>query len=164
MSDAPSFSPPAVGPEHQVLAKDVGTWDGDVVIRMPGAPPQTSRGKLVSRLVCGGLWLVMDFQNETTGFDGHGVFGYDPKKKKYVGTWIDPMRTFLAPMEGTWDPEKRTMTYVVHHVGPHGPMNWREVTETIDDTTQIFRVFMSPPGAPEAEVMTVTYKKRASLG
>src|SRR5208283_4573133 len=76
MSDAPKFSPPPVGPEHRVLAKDVGTWDGDVVIRMPGAPPQTSRGVTVSRLVCGGLWLVMDFHNETTGFDGHGLFGY----------------------------------------------------------------------------------------
>jgi hypothetical protein len=63
-------------------------------------------------------------------------------------------------MEGTWDEAKRTMTYVVHHEGPQGPMNWREVTEHVDDVTQIFRVLMSPPGMAEAEVMKVTYKKR----
>jgi hypothetical protein len=57
---------------------------------MPGAPPQSSRGVIVNRLVCGGLWLVSEFHNETTGFDGHGIFGYDVQKKKYVGTWIDP--------------------------------------------------------------------------
>jgi hypothetical protein len=160
MSDAPKFAPPAPGPEHAVLAKDVGTWDGAVTIRMPGTPPQESRGVSVNRLVCGGLWLVMDFRNETTGFEGHGIFGYDPQKKKYVGTWIDPMRTFLAPMDGTWDAASKTMTYVVHHSVPHGPMQWREVTQTMDDATSLFRVFMAPPGAPEAEVMTVTYRRR----
>jgi hypothetical protein len=134
----------------------VGTWDGDVIVRMQGAPEQKSRGVMTSRLACGGLWLIMDFKNETTGFEGHGMFGYDVQKKKYVGTWVDPMRTFLAPMEGTWDAGKRTMTFVVDH----GPMQWRETTEQVDDVTQVFRVFMAPAGAPEAEVMTVTYKRR----
>ena len=157
MSDPPAFQPPAPGPEHRVFAKDVGTWDGDVVIRMPGAPPQSSRGVMINRLVCGGLWLVSDFHNETTGFDGHGIFGYDVQKKKYVGTWVNPMRTFLAGMEGTWDAKARTMTFVVDHA----PMKWREVTEQVDDTTQVFRVFMAPPGAAaENEVMTVTYRRR----
>src|SRR5580692_10622765 len=87
MSDAPSFTPPAPGPEHRVFEKDVGTWDADVEVRMPGAPLQTSRGVAVNRLVCGGLWLVGDFRNETSGFEGHGVYGYDPQTKKYVGTW-----------------------------------------------------------------------------
>src|ERR1700689_3094594 len=100
MSDPPQFHPPTPGPEHAVFSKDVATWDADVLVRMPGAPPQESRGVAVNRLVCGGLWLVSDFKNETTGFEGHGVFGYDAQQKKYVGTWVDPMRTFLAPMSG----------------------------------------------------------------
>jgi Protein of unknown function (DUF1579) len=160
MSEAPAFTPPTPGPEHRVLAKDVGTWDADVVVRMGGGPPQSSRGVSVNRLVCGGLWLVCDFRNETSGFEGHGVFGYDPKKGRYVGTWVDPMRTFLAPMEGTWDAGAKTMTFIVHHEGPRGPVQWRETTQTVDDVTQIFRVFMAQPGAAEAEVMTVTYKRR----
>jgi hypothetical protein len=156
MSNPPAFQPPAAGPEHHVFEKDVGTWDGEITIRMHGAPEQKSRGVMVNRLVCNGLWLVSEFHNETTDFDGHGLFGYDPQKKKYVGTWVDPMRTFLAPMEGTWDEATRTMTFVVDHA----PMKWRESTQQVDDVTQVFRVFMAPPGAPEAEVMTATYKRR----
>jgi hypothetical protein len=161
MPDAPKFTPPKAGPEHRVLEKDVGTWDGDVTIRMPGAPPQESRGTMVSRLVADGMWLVMDFKNETTGFEGHGVFGYDPHKKKYVGTWVDPMRASLDPMEGTWDAATRTMTYTVFHSGPAGSREWHEVTQSIDDDTRVFRVLMAPfGGGEEAEVMTVKYRRR----
>jgi hypothetical protein len=159
MSEAPRFTPPLPSPEHRVLEKDVGTWDADVEIRMPGAPLQRSRGVAHNRLVAGGLWLVIDFKNETTDFEGHGVFGYDPQKKVYVGTWVDSMRTFLAPMEGTWDAEKRTMTFIVDHVDPNGPMRWRETTATVDDDTYVYRVFMPAPGG-EAEVMTTTYRRR----
>jgi hypothetical protein len=161
MPDPSEFKPPVAGPEHRVFEKDVGTWDGDVEIRMPGAPPQHSRGVAVSRLICNGLWLVTDFRNETTGFEGHGLFGYDPHKKTYVGSWVDPNRASLDPMEGTWDPETRTMTFIVHHSGPKGSMTWREVTQTIDPDTQVFRVFMPQgPSGTEAEVMVVTYRRR----
>jgi hypothetical protein len=158
MSDLPrsANSPPVAGPEHKVLTKDVGIWDAEITIRMPGAPPQQSHGVSKNRLICDGLWLVMDFKNETTGFEGHGVFGYDLQKKKYVGTWVDPMRSFLAPMEGTWDAATKTMTFVVDHP----PMKWRETTQTVDDATLLYRIFMAPPGQPEAEVMTVTYRRR----
>ena len=59
------------------------------------------------RLACGGLWLISDFLNETTGFEGHGVHGWDPRKKAYVGTWVDTMRTFLGLVEGSYDPAAR---------------------------------------------------------
>ncbi len=57
----------------------------------------------------GGSSLVIDFANDS-GFQGHGVYGWDPAKQKYVGTWVDPMRTFLSPMEGTWDAATKTMS------------------------------------------------------
>jgi hypothetical protein len=97
MPDAPKFTPPAAGPEHAVFEKDVGTWDAEIVIRMPGAPPQESKGVAVNRLVADRMWLVSDFKNETTGFEGHGVFGYDPHKKKYVGTWARTRRSTWVP-------------------------------------------------------------------
>jgi hypothetical protein len=127
---------------------------------MPGSPPQESRGTSVNHLICNGLWLVIDFKNETTDFEGHGLYGYDAQKKTYVGTWVDSMRTFLAPMEGTWDPATRTMTFVADHLAPSGPMRWRETTQTIDDDTQLYRLFMPTPAGAEAEVMTVTYRRR----
>src|SRR5262249_30047703 len=132
MSDkAPQFNVPTPGPEHEVLRKDVGTWDVTIEIRMaPGAPPMTSSGVATSRLGCGGMWLISDFENETSGFEGHGVFGWDSTKGTYVGTWVDPMRTFLAVAEGTWDAAKKTMT-MHFEASPGGKhLRWKEVTET----------------------------------
>lgn len=70
------------------------------------------------------------------------------------------MRTFFAPMEGTWDPATRTMTFVAEHASARGPMRWRETTQTLDDATQLYRLFMPTPAGAEAEVMTVTYRRR----
>jgi hypothetical protein len=156
------FRIPQPGPEHEVFLKDVGVWDADIQINPgPGAPPIPSKGVSRNRLGCGGLWLISEFLNETTGFEGHGIFGYDPAKRKYVGTWIDPMRTFLAFYEGSWDAERKTMTMRVETDGPQGsPLRWREVTETKDPDTQLWRQIMTVAGGQEFETMTVTYRRR----
>jgi hypothetical protein len=125
--------------EHEVFRKDVGTWDAEVEIHPgPGAPPQRSRGVAVNKLV-GGVWLVIDFENDG-GFQGHGVYGWDPAKKKYVGTWVDSMRTFLAPMEGTWDAATQTMTFVGEGTMQDGrTLRWRETTTVTGPTPRSSR-------------------------
>jgi len=59
-----------------------------------GGPPEVSTGVETNTLV-GGLWLVSDFQGRwgSQPFHGHGTFGYDTSKKKYVGIWVDSMST-----------------------------------------------------------------------
>jgi hypothetical protein len=146
--------------ELEVFQKDVGTWDATVEVRVsPGAEPMVSKGVSTSRLAFGGRWLITDFENET-GFGGHGVYGWDPGKQRYTGVWVDPMRTSLTVMEGTYDAEARKMTM-------HGELKradgstlaWREVTETVDADTQVFRSFMPGPDG-EFEMMKVTYRRR----
>src|SRR6478752_3923388 len=105
-------APMGIAPAHpacDVFHKDVGDWDATVETKLPNGTVSTSRGISRSRLISGGKWLVTDFENET-GFDGHGVVGYDPVRARYVGTWVDPLRTFLSVMEGTWDEPTKTMT------------------------------------------------------
>lgn len=159
MSDNPPFTPPRPGPEHEVFQKDLGTWDADIEARPPGAPPSRNRGVSESRLVCGGMWLVTEFRTESGDFEGHGLYGYDPQQKKYLGTWVDPFRTTLAKMEGTWDASSRTMTFHGELVMPNGTMRWRETTETVDADTQIWRQYMPGPDG-ERETMTITYRRR----
>jgi len=158
----PSSQEPQAGAESAVFQKDVGTWDAHVVVRPgPGQAEQVSRGVRVNRLVAGGRWLVSEFRNETTGFEGHGVYGWDAVKKKYVGTWVDDMRSFLAISEGTWDEKTRTMTYWNELTRPDGNvMRWREETETRDADTQVFRSLFAGPDGAEFEAMTVTYTRR----
>lgn len=146
--------------ELAVLAGDVGTWDAQVVVRPPGAPPLPSRGVAVSRLACGGKWLITDFTNES-GFEGHGVYGWDPARGKYVSTWVDSMRTFLVVAEGSFDPATRTMSFVAQAEINGHRMTWREDTRRLDDDTREFRqVFLTPEG--EMETMAVTYRRRPS--
>jgi hypothetical protein len=146
--------------QHRVLAKDVGSWDAEVEVRFPGAPPQRSKGLAHNRLICGGQWLVSDYRSDESGFEGHGLYGYDPQLGCYTGVWVDPMRSFLAPMRGTWDADTRTMTFVGEALTPRGPIKWRETTESVDDDTRVFRSFMPAPSGGEAEVMTVVYRRR----
>ncbi len=53
----------------------------------------------------------MDFMG--TAFSGASTLGYDPKKEKFVGTWIDSMSPTLTHMEGEFDEKKNAM--VMHY-------------------------------------------------
>jgi len=48
------------------------------------------------------------------------VYGYNPASGKYVGTWVDDMRTNLYVGEGEWDEETSTMTYGWKAIVPNG--------------------------------------------
>lgn len=80
------------GPEHALLKQMEGTWDGTVKLLMePGKPPAESKGVFTAKMDLGGFFLVTEFKGEMMGqnFTGKGMSGYDPMKKKYVGTWAD---------------------------------------------------------------------------
>ena len=70
----------------------------------------------------GDFWIVSDFSGDFEGmaFTGHGQFGYDAGKKKYVGTWIDSFSPNVTKMVGTYDADKKTMTYETSGVGMDG--------------------------------------------
>jgi hypothetical protein len=139
----------------QLFASDVGTWDGEIDVRpQPGAPLQHSRGVMTNRMV--GPWLVCDFKNET-GFEGHGIYGWDAAKQSYVATWIDSTRSSLVIGIGTFDAAARTMTYRYEQ----GPMKWRDVVTFPDEDTQLFRSILALPSG-EHEVVTGTYRRRRS--
>jgi hypothetical protein len=150
----------ALAPELSILARDAGVWDAEITIHPgPNAPPVPSRGVSTNRLACGGRWLIADFKNET-GFEGHGVYGYDPAKRAYVSTWVDNMRSFLVVATGHYDPDRRVMTSTSEGNLPDGrTLRWREETEVVDDDTRVFRQFFPGPDG-EFQTMTVKYTRR----
>jgi hypothetical protein len=148
-------------PEHQLLADDAGTWDAEVtIVPGPGAPPLPSRGVSVARVACGGHWLLVDFRNET-GFEGHGVYGYDPSRKAFVSTWVDNLRNFLVVATGEWDADRRVMTYSTEAtLGDGRTLRWREETERVDADTRRFRQLFPGPDGNDFEMMVVVYRRR----
>src|SRR5258708_12910506 len=115
---APAMPPlPKPGPEHEVLKNDAGVWDATVEMLGPG-PPNVSKG-VETNTMLGGLWLVTDFKSEMMSqpFQGHGVAGYDPARKKYVGTWVDSMSTGLQISETTYHASNKPITGCIN--APH---------------------------------------------
>jgi hypothetical protein len=73
-----------------MLKKMEGTWEATMNVMGMDA-----KGTMVYKMELGGLWLTSNFEGEFGGmkFTGKGIDGYDPMKKKYVGTWVDSMST-----------------------------------------------------------------------
>jgi hypothetical protein len=154
---------PKAGPEHDLLKMDVGTWDAEVeAFGPPGAPPAGSKGSETSRMTAGGRYLVTDFKSDIMGmpFEGHGIFGYDAAKKKYVGTWVDSMSGAPSTSEASYDAAKKTMTGTMEGPDPMGRIvKTKAVTEYKDPNTRVFTLY-NLEGGKETVSLRITYKRR----
>jgi len=150
--------------EHATLARAEGTWDASVEISMgpPGTPPQTSKGVETNRLCCGGLWMVSEFKSNpgSAPFEGHGMIGYEPAKKKDVSTWVDSDLTTPMTSEGTYDAATRTLTMRGSMTSKGKTMQWRNVEVWKDDDTRQFTMYMRGPDGKESPGLSITYTRR----
>lgn len=104
--------PPQPTPEHQWLQQFVGEWESTAEVpTAPGEPAATCHGKMTSRML-GGLWVVSDTEADMFGTKIQAVqtIGYDPAKKKYIGTWVDSMYNYLWQYEGEVDETGKILT------------------------------------------------------
>jgi Protein of unknown function (DUF1579) len=160
---APALAQPPMpqpGPEHEMLKKDVGTWDATVEMFMePGGAATPSKGTETVTML-GGFWQVSEFKSEMMGqpFQGLGSTGYDPAKKKYVGTWIDSMTPAYYTVEGSYDPSTKTLTATMEGPDHTGQVTkTKATTEWKDADTRVFTMY-GPDG--KSVGMRITYKRR----
>jgi hypothetical protein len=143
-----------------VFRKDVGVWNAEVEVRpAPGAPPIRQKGVSTNRLIGDGRWLVVEYRSDA-GFEGHGIYGWDPATGKYTGAWVDSMQTCIARSQGTWDAAARTMTFVTEATHGGETIRYREITETRPDGTLVYRNLVPAPGSGEFEMIRTVYRKR----
>lgn len=155
---------PKPGPHHGHLKLEEGVWDATVSINTaPGMPPMVSKGTETNTVGLGGLWLITDFKGEFGGqpFSGHGLLGYDLKKKKYVGVWVDSMQDFVALSEGDCDDEGKTRTMTAKRPDQTGVMReWRDVVEIKGKDARMFTMSMKGDDGKYQEVMKIEYKRQ----
>ena len=148
--------PPAeVTAEHKVLHDWVGTWDATVHMAEP-----PSKGVMVVELGPGGFTIFSKFKadlGEMGAFEGRGVDGYDPNKKKYTSLWTDSMSPMMMLSEGTWDAASKTMTMQGEMPGPSGMQKNKLVNKWIDKDTVEFT--MAPVDAPD-QAFKIEYKRK----
>lgn len=149
---------PTPGPEHEMLKKMEGTWGA--TIKMEG---DETKGTATYKMECGGLWLMSDFQGEFFGqkFQGRGMDGFDPEKKKFVSVWVDSMSSRPMMLEGTYDKEKKTMTMTGEGPGPDGkPVKQKTVTQQVDNDHQTFTMYFVGADGQENKVLTIEYVRK----
>jgi Protein of unknown function (DUF1579) len=157
---------PKPTPQHELLKKDVGTWDATVMSwEKPGAEPMQSKATEKNELFPGGYWLVSRFEGSfgDLKFTGMGQFGYDPQQKKYVGTWIDSMSPYLMVTKADYDPATKTLTGTGETRDPatNKVMTTKSVSRYIDDNTRTFAMYTTGADGKEWKMMEITYKRRS---
>lgn len=146
------------GPEHTKLQELAGNWDA--VMEMAG---QKSKATATYKSICGGMWLASDFEGDLEGlkFQGHGLDGYDQKKKKYVGVWVDSLSSSPLNMEGDYDSQTGLLVMTGQSLGPDGkPQKYKNTTEFKDKDHFTFKMYMVQPDGKEQLAFTINYTRR----
>ena len=154
----------APGPQHEAMAKEVGTYD--VAMKSwqdPSAPPMESTGVATRSLMFGGRVMVEDYESDFMGmpFTGRGMNGFDNVSGKYWSTWMDSMSTGMMVSEGTCT-DDHVCTFVGTWNDPieKGPKKARMVSRWTSPTTQVVEMHATGRDGKETKMMEMTYTKR----
>lgn len=152
------------GPEHVMLANMVGEWDGEISMwEDPNQPPLISNGTVNYESIFDGRYIIGKFSGNMMDMpmSGMEITGYDNVKKVFFSTWIDNMGTGMLYVEGTYDKNSNTITYIGETVDPMGnKMKVREVVTPIDKDHSKFEMFMDM-GSGEMKSMEINYTRKS---
>lgn len=99
--------------EHQWLHRLVGSWTFEAECQMgPDQPPIKNKGTEVVRSL-GGLWTIGEGDGEMPGGGtcrSIMTLGYDPQRRRFVGTFIASVMTHLWPYSGSLDAAEKVLT------------------------------------------------------
>jgi hypothetical protein len=99
--------------EHEWLQQMVGDWTFESECSMgPDKPPEKFAGTESVRSI-GGVWVLCEGRGEMPGGGIGNMFmtlGYDPAKKRFLGTFIGSMMTHMWIYDGSLDPSGKVLT------------------------------------------------------
>lgn len=137
----PAQEMPQPTEQHKLVLQGVGEWHGTLTSFRGEESAAPVAATQVTEAI-GGFWTQSRFTCKFMGMDylGTGVNGYDPVRKKYLGTWVDNMSSYLAVMEGEMDAkgEKLTMRWVQPDMNGAMTPHRAETVSTMDAWTSTF--------------------------
>ena len=104
--------------EHRWLEQLVGDWTYESDPMGPPDKQEVERGTLSARTL-GGVWLVCELRSdrsENAGAASIMTLGYDPEKRRYVGTFISWMMANLWIYDGEMEAGGKAIA--LHAEGP----------------------------------------------
>jgi hypothetical protein len=152
--------------QHEWLQKLVGEWTYEADCTMgPDQPPEKFKGSESVRSL-GGVWVLCEGRGEMP--DGGMAttlmtLGYDPQKKRYVGTWIGSMMTHLWVYDGALDAAEKVLT--LNAEGPdfaaEGKMaQYKDVIEFKSDDHRVLASHMLGDDGQWHGFMTANYRRK----
>jgi hypothetical protein len=151
--------------EHQWLTKLVGDWTMESEAKMaPDKPSEKFKGTETVRAL-GGIWILADGQGE---MPGGGVahmqmmLGYDPQKKRYVGTWVGSMMTTMMIYDGEMDAAGKVLTLNTEGpsmTGDGTTMKYQDIIEVRSDDHRVLTSRVLGQDGKWTEFMTAHYRR-----
>jgi hypothetical protein len=122
--------------EHRGLQQLIGEWRYEATM-VPDKPEEACTG--IERVrTLGGLWILAEGQGEMPGGGTATTLvtlGYDPQRKRYVGTWVGSMMTHMWLYDGELESTGKILTLDTEgpDMSPGAPpgkrMKYRDVIE-----------------------------------
>jgi len=151
--------------EHRWLQQLVGQWtfEGEATME-PGQPPSKHNGSETVRAI-GDLWILGEGSGEMPGGGKATMLltlGYDPQKKRFVGTWLGSMMTHLWIYDGELDAARKILT--LNAEGPdmsnEGNMaKYRDVIELKSRDHRVLTSHMLGADGKWHQFMTAHYRR-----
>jgi len=163
----PQAMPPMPEPtkEHKWLQQFVGEWESEAEVTMaPDQPATKSKGTDRVRNL-GDFWIISEGTGEMPGMEKPMTWlmtlGYDPEKRKYVGTWVDSMNGYLWTYEGTVDASGKKL--VLESEGPcptrPGMTRFRDITEFKGRNERVFTSAMQNDDGSWTTMVKGTFRR-----
>lgn len=152
--------------QHHWLQKLLGEWTLESECPTgPGKPVEKFSGVETIRSV-GGIWIVAEGTGEMPG-GGTGTtmmtLGYDPKKQRFIGTWLGSMMTHLWIYEGELDAAEKVLT-----LNTEGPdfstegktAKYKDVIEIVDADHRLLNSYTLGADGQWQQIVSVQYRRK----
>jgi hypothetical protein len=148
---------------HKMLASWDGTWNTEMTMYMPGAPPQKAMGKSVNKTIMKGLHQTSTYSGDMMGqpFEGRGTLSYDNHKKVFQSSWVDNMTSGMMKGEGTWDDASKTITIKGKMMDGETKreIDYRQTQKIIDNNNQLMEMWGTGPDGKEMKFFEIKYTR-----
>ncbi|HEU4888345.1 MAG TPA: DUF1579 domain-containing protein [Thermoanaerobaculia bacterium] len=161
----PGMTKPEPQKEHQWLARLVGDWSMEGEANMGPGTPETFKGTESARSI-GGLWVIVEGEGAMPGggtSTSMMTLGYDPQKKRFVGSFLGSMMTNLWIYEGTLDADGRVLTLDTEGPGMSGDGTLAKYKDSIEFKSDDERVMTSQVQGADGtwtQIMTMTSRRK----
>jgi len=152
--------------EHQWLQRLVGEWTSEAEMKMmPDDPPVKTKGTESVRSL-GGLWILAEGQGEMPGGGPATIMmtlGYDPQKKRYLGTWVGSMMTHMWVYDGVLDGTGNVLTLDTEGPSMAGDGKVSKYQDVIEFKSDEYRILSSQVLGEDGKwnrFMTAHYRRR----